>query len=361
MKEEDQNQNQNQDQDHARAMTDSELSQEEEDEDDENDLGSEAAGVVRGFSRSLGRNAARPMIGRLPRQVIRQRLPVKQVARVSDRLSTGYDWWSTAVESQQPSAQRWKQIRAFAGNLVKNTLLGLAVFESYGYVVDQLAPPPTPPSAEMIHRSANDSSRNAKEAKNEVANDQDFVDDHSEDLSTVLNDEPDEYARASLVSHWTAGAVAGSVHGVATSVLEGPMGGANIAISRKIWIQHAAYHTLHHIFAHSVLFGSYEFLKRSILHELHHGDDFETDGLKPTFLGGSYLAGFALAGGLSGQLQHLVSHYTASLNFESGITSTKLAHRLVTPRAPAVRPVLMAFPPSAIGFIAFEYGKKLTS
>ena len=139
------------------------------------------------------------------------------------------------------------------------------------------------------------------------------------------------------------------------------MGGANIEVSRKIWIQQAAYHTLHHTIAHSVLFGSYEFLKRSILHELHHGDDFETNGSKPTFLGGSYLAGFALAGGFAGQLQHLVSHCTESMTFESGITSTKLAHRLVTPRAPAVRPLLMAFPPSAIGFIAFEYGKNLTS
>ncbi|CAJ1933416.1 unnamed protein product [Cylindrotheca closterium] len=325
-------------------MTHSELS--EEDHDTENDLGSEAAGVVRGFTRSLGRGAARPMIGRLPRQVIRRRLPVKQVARVSDRLSTGYDWWSTAVESQQSSSQRWKQIRAFAGNLVKNTFLGLAVFESYGYVVSQLAPPP---SAEVMHRSTYGSSDQTKL-------DQDYDDDDSEDLLTILPDEPDEFSRASLVSHWTAGAVAGSVHGVATSIFEGPT-----ALTRNIWIQQAAYHTLHHTVAHSVLFGSYEFLKRSILHEFHHGDDIESEGSKPSHLGSSYLAGFALAGGLAGQLQHLISHYTESMTFESGITSTKIAHRLVLARVPAVRPLMMAFPPSAIGFIAFEYGKKLTS
>lgn len=322
-----------------------------EDQDSENDLGSEAAGVVRGISRSLGRGAARPMIGRLPRQVIRHKLPVKQVARVSDRLSTGYDWWSTAVESQQSSSQRWKQFRSFAGNLVKNTLLGLAVFESYGYVVGQLAPPPPPPASEIMQRSKSNSSHNAEKLKKNSFT-TDSNDDDSEDLSTILTDEPDEYARASLASHWTAGAVAGSVHGIATSIFEGPIVGTNFRATNTTRIQQAAYHTLHHSLAHSVLFGSYEFLKRSVLYELHHGDVIESNG--------SSLLGFGLAGGFAGQLQHLVSHCTESMTFESGITSTKLAHRLVMPGVPTIRPLLTAFPPSAIGLIAFEYGKNLT-
>lgn len=49
--------------------------------DEHNDVSKEAAGVVRGVSRSIVRA---PMIGRLPRPqqaIFRQRLPVRQVAR----------------------------------------------------------------------------------------------------------------------------------------------------------------------------------------------------------------------------------------------------------------------------------------
>ena len=268
------------------------------------------------------------------------------MARVSDRLSTGYDWWSTAVESTSTSTERWKQVRAFVGNLVKNTILGMAVFESYGYVVGQMAPAP----AESMHDS-----KIYVASKDSLSNL--GMDDDDDDASPILLLEgaPDEYARASIKAHWTAGAVAGSVHGVATSVLE-----TNLS-AKKLWVQQAAYHTLHHTLAHSVLFGSYEFLKRSIFQQLTANEHVVAGEDKLSYLAGSHLAGFAVAGGLAGQLQHLVSHYTESLTFESGITSNKLAHRLVVPRAPAMRPLLMAFPPSAIGFIAFEYGKSLTS
>ena len=62
-----------------------------------NDVSKEAAGVVRGVSRSIVRG---PLVGRLPKStittssstsklILRQRLPVKQVAKVSDRLATG--------------------------------------------------------------------------------------------------------------------------------------------------------------------------------------------------------------------------------------------------------------------------------
>lgn len=64
------------------------------------------AGITRGALRSLGRSAVRlPAVGRLPitrrggAPALRTRLQVKQVARVSDRVSTGLDLLNTAQEA----------------------------------------------------------------------------------------------------------------------------------------------------------------------------------------------------------------------------------------------------------------------
>lgn len=69
------------------------------DDDDDDDgrarTSSEAAGVVRGLSRSIkgatGSIIRFPAVGRLPRQIVKRRLPVRRVAKLSDRLSTGLD------------------------------------------------------------------------------------------------------------------------------------------------------------------------------------------------------------------------------------------------------------------------------
>ena len=67
---------------------DSETEQETTNDDkNKNDVGKEAAGVIRGVSRSIVRS---PLVGRLPvvrsgasKGLLRQRLPVRQVAKVS--------------------------------------------------------------------------------------------------------------------------------------------------------------------------------------------------------------------------------------------------------------------------------------
>ena len=81
--------------------------------EDANKGGAAEAGVVRGASRTIGQyiravsqSAARlPSVGRLPGKIPRRismprKLPVKQVARISDRISQGYDVWDTAKESR---------------------------------------------------------------------------------------------------------------------------------------------------------------------------------------------------------------------------------------------------------------------
>jgi hypothetical protein len=319
----------------------------DEEAKDRGDLSGEAAGVVRGVSRSIVRA---PMIGRLPRSagvttrsagkgILRQRLPVRQVARVSDRFSTGLDWWSSAVESSDDATstnKKWARIRSFATTVLRNTLLGLAVFESYGYMIGRWAPPLTAEVAAV----AGDDTDTDTDTWMVVRQ---LVDDENDQV--VVDDEPDEYARASLPVHFGAGFLAGSVHGIAASVMEGHA--TNLP-------RYAMLHTVHHSLAHSILFGSYEAIKRTILHQVHSIDD------STQYFGGAYLTAFGVAGGMAGQLQHITSHYTEEwLGLSSSNSnSSPLTASLRRVPAPALRPVLWAFPPSAIGFIAFEYGKK---
>lgn len=63
------------------------------------DRGSAEAGVVRGIARSVGRQAVKlPSVGRLPRA--HHRFPVQKVAKISDRMSTGWGVWDSAIESE---------------------------------------------------------------------------------------------------------------------------------------------------------------------------------------------------------------------------------------------------------------------
>ena len=282
------------------------------DTDDGHDTSSEAAGIVRGISRSL-RSASRsiaklPSVGSIPRRaVMKRRVPVKRVASVSDRVSTGIDLLSSAVESGEDHTARQKfRIRAsrFLSSVVKNTILGAAVFETYDYVVSYLAPPRSGTESETF--------------------------------------ETDEYARASLGAHFEAGACAGSVHGIASTVWDS-VGQPNVIKTLPAMI-------IHHSIAHSVLFGSYETIKRL-------GpwiDDSREDEIP-------YFASVTVSGGLAGQIQFIVSHYTEQwLGLAEGqVTPRPFSRNMIrfVASPPTLRPFLLAFPPSSISFLAFEYGK----
>jgi hypothetical protein len=88
------------------------------------------AGVARGAARSLGTTAARlPAVGRLPlgrpavtvprppvsvhHGMMPRRLPVKQVAKISDRVSQGIDLYDLAAESSARESHLLR-IRSFA-------------------------------------------------------------------------------------------------------------------------------------------------------------------------------------------------------------------------------------------------------
>jgi hypothetical protein len=268
-------------------------------------------------------------MGSLPRPtggaLLRTKLPVHRVARVSDRVATGLDWWSSATEGHEGTRSLAQRAKLFGQNLVKNTLLGFAVFESYGYVIRKVAPSEFDPDTTTLA------------VQREVMD---------EESGRVVLDEPDEYARALLPLHFGAGSLSGSIHGLASSLLDGS--GSHTSLARF-----TLFNTIHHSLAHSLLFGGYESIKRLLVTQLHEIDR------ATQYYGGAYLTAFGIAGGLAGQLQHLASHYTEHwLGLDNA--SLRLQHR-VPPPIPAMRPLFYAFPPSAIGFIAFEYGKKFAT
>ena len=326
---------------------------------DHGDASAEAAGAARGLSRSLGRtvgrsaarSASRFPVGKIPQRattttIVRRgppRLRARQVAKVSDRLSTGYDWWSSAVESDgskgKPSL--WSRGAVFATSVVKNTLLGMLVFESYGYTIAMLAPTP---NIAIVGDGAKGEQTLSSGGDFRVDDEQDDIDD-DELVPGVLDD---EYARASVAAHFLAGAVGGSAHGVAETVLERPL-----LFHRRLPLM-----TAHHGLAHAVLFGSYESFKRAM-----EDDCLSVAG--DNQLG--YLVSFTLAGGFAGQLQHVVSHYTEQILIPESSGSPAIGNRsslvalLRRLSLPTLRPTLMAFLPGAIGFVAFEYGKHIST
>jgi len=305
-------------------------------DDEQSDVSGEAAGIIRGVSKSVGRSVMKAPIGRLPKAgsvpkvvstggILRQRVHIRKVARISDRVSTGWDWWSTAKDSAEGTNSRkqplFQRAQTFATNLFKNTILGVVVFETFGYAIGRLAP-----SSEIC----SDQGLNIAE----------LVDDESDEL---VFDEPDEYARASLTSHFGAGFLAGTVHGIGeTCFYKG-----NLNLSRF-----GVINTLQHSLAHSLLFTSYESVKRTIIYNINSMDE------RTQHFGMAHLTAFGVAGGIAGQVQHIASFYAEQW---LGLSNSTLRISFRSTVAPTLRPTLSAFPPSAIGFIAFEYGKKISN
>ena len=232
--------------------------------------------------------------------------------------------------------------------MVKNTLLGLAVFESYSAVIERFAPPT---------RLTDDQGRR--------------MDGHQH-----LAQPQDPYARASVMLHLSAGAAGGLSHGLAASLWDaiaatgaGAAGAAATATSPRS----APRFLLHHSTAHAVLFGAYEGSKRGLLSCL--GNDGSDSSSSPREIEEATatqqhhhhrlsrvesLGVVALAGGLAGQFQYVVSHYSEQLVLskpQPRTAGSRSSRKPVTLSPILFRRLLAAFLPSSIAFVAFEYGR----
>ena len=265
--------------------------------------------------------------------------------------------------------------------LAKNTLLGIAVFSTYEGIIEY-SPLPLPASPRLDYYTGT----------------KDF-----DSVSNVTAPMADPFANAALSKHASAGFFAGCVHaslkytldGLArlrqhvtylsmvkrplavsdtfASMISGAFGNSTIGTPVLPYV-------LHHATSHMVLFGTYEGTKRLLLpiiaddhHSDKNGDEQEEDDIHY-----GNLAAVGLAGGVAGSVQHVVGEYTEQLTLppsseKIGVPSaTALSssrsfllvqklHSLPMPRAPNARALLLALVPSAIGFVAFEYGREVMS
>ena len=211
--------------------------------------------------------------------------------------------------------------------MVKNTLLGLAVFESYGAVIEYAASSSYLSTMDVVEHTAA-----SKESR-------------------------DPYVKATVAAHVLGGAVGGGAHGLllwiwesaaSSSAVAGTGAGTVASVLSPSSGPGLHRSVLHHGTAHAVLFSAFEASKRSMLMVLGRcqNNDIQRNSVE-------YLGVVAVAGGLAGQAQHWISHYSEHILMQN--------HRQpflsALPSRPTFRPLLMAFVPSSIAFVAFEYGR----
>jgi hypothetical protein len=276
-----------------------------------------------------------------------------------------------------------QQTVALGKVFITNTILGMAVFATYEGMIEHLAT--TTPSTTSNNETTSETTNYSIVLQSNYP-----LDAEESTVDDVMD-------QATLPQHFLAGAMGGASHAVLSSVFDikfvSPPGDVLLSSTTKgtTTYHHPILQTLstkpmqlqvptlhfstasiiHHSLAHSALFGSYQLTKRLLVSQMHtHNSD---DNGNNTTLGNNndtiLVAAIAVAGGIAGQFQHVISHFSEQwvlLNHTSTTTTTtsyptSLLRRVTLSSWPTWRSTVMAFPPSAIGFLAFEYGKLLNS
>ena len=351
----------------------------------------EHAGVVRGLARSAAqRGASHVAVGRLPlpahghgalssvasKAHVQKAISsakvarIQNVAKISEHANKGVEVFEAhhhAEHQHKASAEakiaennsntngststtkkvsNWmNRASTFAGALVKNTILGLVVFHAYEGVIGRIAGH----SEESQHHSS----------------------EHGE--ATL-----DEIKSSALWKHYVAGFCAGGTHASLGSLIDG-VAALRItapptvnAMSPMKWFQttgRSFYPKLmQNSVSHAVLFGSYVTVKRTVAlattttgprketnsthleHEINRSDFFDGGLVSVVFAGG--IAGIAqqFAADMTRQVTNAVRNNTRSAN-ESLLSAIK-------PTSYTPRSLIMVSLPTAIGFVAFEYGRQ---
>lgn len=296
---------------------------EEDDDDDEGAL--TEAGLVRAAIRSSISIYRSVLFGSFPRRV-----PLKAVAKVTDQASTAWDAYSvlrgshkevvTDSKQQQQQQQKeghgaaaWRKAQVFgqtlrgaAPALIKSGFLGTAVFELY---------------------------ESTKDTLDEALG----LDPYAEAEAATSTWKGTLLLPATAV---VGGGLAGACHGV---MYVGWEHGRRLVSPQyavgSVWGGTALAHSL----AHASLFGSFEVMKDALL-SLTGARHEEPLGV----------AMVGVAGGLAGLCEEAVSHLTPHWETE-GVGSLQVAikrHGL-----PQLRTISSAALPTALGFLAWEYGR----
>ena len=307
--------------------------------------------------------------------------------------------------------------------LVKNTILGAAVFGSYEKLITYV---------DNNNTLSNNNTINSIDGTNK--------DENKVSIPCLLKN--DAFANVSIMQHFGIGACAGSIHGLVSIVFDSTtyLYNQRRDLYLSFWkSNHYNHHhrrrhhqqkyhhqnhssniksqiktkfnqsipwginyTIHHSIAHAVLFASYEGAKRFIhssfakepslllspLSDDDNDDDDDDKGLiipsstkslVSTWLNSDVLT-IVMAGGIAGQSQHFISHITEQILHVSDDHTHHHHHpQIISTRPntmksmtttlswmknlklPTLNSMIVAFFPSAVGFAAFEFGKDLVS
>ena len=325
----------------------------------------ESAGIARGIARSVLQVQKRTAIGKVPQRMMPRKAPrfsAKRVATISDKMSNVMDISSEVIEavvttekvegktkssqSKIPSTsssvlfmkKMVQPLLSFGGNIVKNSLLGAAVFETYDFLIEKTVTKRDKTSSITIHHP---------------------------NVSPT-----DIYSQASVWQHFGAGAAAGSVHGVIQKLIDTSVIERSMPSIRSI-----TFNVANHSIAHSVLFGGYEVIKRSLNSlstavitsnksdtDRYVGHIDELEGNKSTSV--TQISIVAVSGGIAGTMQQIATHFAEYIETnvsmrKKGVIGDIPHYSQLRLSLPSIRSIVTTFPGNALAFIAFEYGKEL--
>ena len=273
---------------------------------------------------------------------------------------------------------------------MQNTILGIVLFEAYEYSIAQLE----------------NRTKTFRDGKKELSTSLDSNLNHKDKANIELLE--NRYLITS--NYFVAGGIAGSIYGILSTGIEKLASSsiftfdnvaANLETKAPPFLSSSMKSIGHHSISYSSLFGSYELFKQTFFsllrsHEYHDStiildnkmnkDDNRNDIDSIHQYGDwNHIAVTTAAGGIAGSIQCIISHYSEgmqknmhsttptsiTMDGQNSTSNHKIQNRRnITrlkstfqklPPAPSLRAIIMAFPSSAIGFIAFEYGKDLSS
>lgn len=183
-----------------------------------------------------------------------------------------------------------------------------------------------------------------------------------------------------LLAHFGAGAVAGIMQSsvLTTWELVSKVSSHNFNIPHNLRTQFLMRRAVHHSIGYACLFGTYEATRRLFWHatypflEQHDATLLDETNVNHTRDIVVSLATAFFAGGFAGQVHQFVSyitsHWKLSLLMAQPTTSStsndfSIKHhaRQYTRQIPSFRSNLSAFVPTALCFVAFQYGEQVTS
>jgi hypothetical protein len=181
-------------------------------------------------------------------------------------------------------------------------------------------------------------------------------------------------------AHFGAGAIAGAAQSVVVSGWEiGRYWWAHRHSNVKTGINHhlIARRLVHHSVGYGILFGSYEFFRRTLERMVHCSLPWESESC-PQWLDilqqrqASYTTNCMLydvpisslsctfvAGGIAGQIHYVVNHHTMHWKLQVSPKAKHFLSSRAKPLGSIVRASYGSFLPTALCFLAFQYGGEL--